>query len=198
MAGDCGATALQASEDEERERDPRESARRGHRRAMRHMTAEARRRYANSMDNPDERDMVGAISAELDDEDREGRRAEDERKDEDGDNLDARIAQMVKKYGDTLKAEFDVRNSKFLQDNTPRVAEISARLSQAGMSPKPFQMAVATRGLQAAIADHVPDHLRRDTSVAFDGAQPGDAPALQAAVGGQAFVGIKSMLGAVA
>lgn len=201
MGCDHSARALQASDEDERRDDPRESARRGHRRAMRYMGKEARRRYANSMDTDDERDMVGAIQAELDreDEEREAQRAasdgEDREKDKDG--LESRIASMMQNFTDSLRANYDVRPSKFTQDVTPRVATISERLSQHGISPKPFQAAVATRGLQAAIAEHVPASLQRDTSINHDGTLPGDAPALQASAGsdGRVFVGMRKMLG---
>jgi len=192
-----------------------ESARKGHRRAMRHMDRAGRRRYAKTMTDERERDMVGAISAELDEEDRmreerearrRGRRGNDSRdvdeereEREERDDLDAKMARMARTYarefGAQLKARgeraYDVRASKFTKDVTPRVAAISARLLQHGMSPKAFQASCASRGIDAAIAKHVPPALRHDMTMEADGPAALEASASQ-------FTSMKAMLGGVA
>ena len=201
MGCDSNLRALQASEEDPERDDRRESARRGHRRAMRHMSAEARKRYANSMDTDEERDMVGAISAELDDEDRERdaqRKGSDgEDKEEKDDGLESRIASMMAKFTDEMKANFDIKVDKFTKDVTPRVAHsvahISQRLADNGMSPKAFQAAVGSHGIEYAIQKHVPPGL-------LDEPRTGDVPALQASAprGGAAFRSMKGMLGGAA
>lgn len=197
--------ALQASEEEdEREESPRESARRGHRRAMRHMDREGRRRYASEMPSDEEKDMVGAIAAEMDEEEdgdeREGSEDREERKDED---LSAKIASQMaswNKAASELKAELvDIRASKFTKDVTPRVANISARMQNAGLSPTAFQASVAMEGLETAISKHVPPGLQRDTSVSFDGSAMAGAPAArQASMGRPPMVSIKAILAGAA
>ena len=192
------AAAIKATSDDvdEMREDKHESSRKAHRKAMRFMSSEGRSKYAESMDDDDERETVASLKAEMDEEDRgKDHEASDEKeKDDEGHEGMSRIASMVSDMNRQLKAmKDDIRVSKFTEDVSPRVAEISRGLKAQGIDPAPFQGAVATMGPTRAIEMFgKADAKSRYDGVGFNG---GSNDARQASAGGGNYVSASALLG---